>query len=187
MVLNHASLASSQPAETVPWLVGLARGISALVGGGVVGRTLRMKPPAPSGFSLYDSYQLLRRQGERDSYAYLARLSTTSPLLDGVAEGIADRFHACEALGCETKRLPPDDGEPLVLCALDDAISVGVPSEPVWDRDQFTVHFRELLSDGSIDEAREKIDNLTRAADAAPILERHRTKARRHCSNGPEL
>ena len=33
------------------------------------------------------------------------------------------------------KELPPEDGEPLVLCAITDWIAVGFPSDPVWDSD----------------------------------------------------
>ena len=187
MVLNHASLASCAPAETAPWLVDLAAGMSALIGSGVAKSSLRMRAPDPGGFSIHDSYQELRRRGERDPYVFLSRLSTKSPLLDGVAEGIADRFRGCEALGCETKKLRPEDGEPLVLCAISDAIAVGGPSEPVWDRDQLTVRFQELLRDESFEESWEQIDNLTRASHATPILERHRTWMRRSCVNGADL
>ena len=187
MVLNHASLESCAPVEAVPWLLDLAAGMSALIGSGVTESCLRMRAPDPGGFSIHDSYQELRRRGERDPYVFLLKLSTKSPLLDGVAEGIADRFRACEALGCETKKLRPEDGEPLVLCAISDAIAVGSPSEPVWDRDQLTVRFQELLPDESFEESWERIDNLTRASHAQPILERHRTRIRRSCTNGADL
>ncbi len=106
------------------------------------------------------------------------KLSEKSPLLSGLASEITDRFRMCEA-----RTLPPDDGAPLVLCAVTDAICVGMPSEPVWDRDRLPVDFEELLPDGRFADAREEIDNLTRSVHAGPIVDRHRTRLRHQCSN----
>jgi len=187
MVLNHASLASCQPAEAVPWLVDVVCGLRTLVGNRVVGKSLRMAPPEPGALSLPGAYEHLRKHGERESRQYLLELSTKSPLLHGVDEETKGRFLACEALGCEAEKLPSEAGAPLVFCALNDAISVGVPSEPLWDRDRLTVHFQTLLPDESFDERREGIDNLARAAHADRILECHRRSARQHCASGAEL
>ena len=75
---------------------------------------------------------------------------------------------------CDAKQLPPADGEPLVLCATNDWIAVGFPSDCVWDTDQLTVNFNRPLSDGSIQETSKSIDNLTKSAHASLICARHR-------------
>ena len=103
------------------------------------------------------------RQGARDQSLFIMKLSEKAPLLSGLAPEVTDRFRVCEA-----KALPPDDGAPLVLCAVTDAICVGVPSEPVWDRDRLPLDFQELLPDGGFADAHEEIDNLTRSVHAGP-------------------
>ena len=126
---------------------------------------------------------LLKKGGRtREVAAYLRGLSTKAPLLSGVSSDVTDRF-----LGCEEKTLPRGDGEPLVVCALTDAISVGFPSEPVWERDQLTVAFRELLPDGTFEDAREAIDNLTSVGHAESIVARHRHLLRLNCTNAAEI
>ena len=65
-----------------------------------------------------------------------------------------------------------------MLCAVTDAVAVGFPSEPVWDRDRVTVAFRELLPNDTFGEADEAIDQLTRTAHAGPIADRHAHRAR---------
>lgn len=187
MVLNHASLAGTGSPEAVRWLVDLAAGMSELTNHGVVGTSLRLSEHQPDGFGLAALLHDFRQQGQRDSYVFLARLSTKISLWSGVAEDVRDRFRACEAMGCGAISLHPADGEPLVFCAISDGITVGRPTESIWDRDRLTVHFRELLPDGSIEDASERIDNLTRSTHAALILQRHRDRVRRKCSTGADL
>ena len=74
--------------------------------------------------------------------------------------------------------LASPDGEPLLFCAVSDGIAIGFPSEPIWDTSAVTVDFRELLPDGSIADASETIDNLTRLAHAEAILDRHSARIR---------
>ena len=95
---------------------------------------------------LHEAYLLLLRRGgrARERAAYLLGLSTKIPLLSDTAPQDQDRFLACEA-----KTSPPEDGAPLVFCAVSDAIAVSVPSEAVWDRDRIPVPFHELLPDGT--------------------------------------
>ena len=121
-----------------------------------------------AGYSLSDAYQDLRRSGHREEYRFLVGLSVKAPLLRDVEECLEGRFRACEE-----RVLPPDDGEPLVLCAIADWIAVGFPSEPIWDRDRITIHFNELLCDGTIKKKSEEIDQLTRSAHAGPVCDRH--------------
>ena len=178
MVLNHASLASSDRHTAVEWLKDMTVGMAQLVNENIAELSLRSCQSLYETFCLpewplWDAIQELRVGGARDEYLFLVRLSTKIPLLSDIGHDVADRFRACEA-----KTLPSKDGEPLVLCAITDGIAVGFPSDPVWDRDNVTVSFNELLPDENIQEASETIDNLTRFAHAQPICERHRANLR---------
>lgn len=186
MVLNHASLDSPDQHTAVDWLTDLAVGMAQLVSENISERSLRSSQSLYEIFclpelSLWDVILELRARRARDEHLFLVRLSTKVPLLSDIGHEVVDRFRACEA-----KTLPPKDGEPLVLCAITDGISVGFPSDPVWDQDQVTVCFNELLPDGSIQEASELIDNLTRSAHALPICERHLADLRQF-ANSAEL
>ena len=185
MILNPASLVAASRQDVPAWLANLASGMAALVNTGIVSATLRThrsvhEIPCPEdGASLWDAYRELRRSGRRDESAFLMSLTGKVPLLSGVATEVRDRFLLCEATACEAKTLPPEEGAPLVLCAVTDAVAVGFPSEPVWDRDRVTVAFRELLPNDSFGEADEAIDQLTRTAHAGPIADRHAHRVRR--------
>ena len=192
MVLNHASLPSSGLQEATRRLCGMAQGMAALVEADLVERSLRTaKAPAEirsaAGWSLFDGYQGLRQAGLRDEYRFLLRLTSKTPLLADVTDDIKSRFLACEARECETRTLAADEGEPLVLCAVNHGIALSFPSEPIWDRDHFAVRFDELLPNGKFDEAEEVVDNLARPRHAAPILRRHRRVVSRRCSSGVEM
>ena len=178
IVLNHASLRASDQHTVVDYLKDMAVGMSTLARDGVVQTILRMSQSiyetrCLADWSLFDAYQELRRRGARDEYLFLVRLSAKLPLLSDAGRDVADRFLLCEA-----STLPTGDGEPLVLCAITDGVAVGFPSEPVWDRDQITIDFNELLPDEHFTRASETIDNLTRAVHAGPIGERHRADLR---------
>ena len=176
MILNHASLVPCGRDEAVAWLADTASGMAALVEHGAAVASLRMCRSAhevrcsPDG-SLFDAYQDLRQRGALEEYRFLMRLSTKSPLLRDVGADSADRF-----LRCEEKTLPQEDGAPLLLCAVTDAIAVSLPSEPVWDRDRVTVDFLELLPDGSLVEEGETVDNLARSPHGAAIVQRYRKR-----------
>ena len=189
LVLNHASLTPADERELIGWFDGLAGGIRVLVGAGLTQKVVRMcRWPCEidcfQGGSLEDAYRLLQKKGGRthEIAAYLRGLSTKAPLLSGVSSDVVDRFR-----GCEDQTLPSSDGEPLVVCALTDAISVGFPSEPVWERDQLTVAFRELLPDGTVEDAKETIDNLTSVGHADSIVARHRHLLQLNCTNPAEM
>ena len=176
MILNHASLVPCGRGEAVAWLADTASGMAALVQGGAAAASLRMcrsvhEIRCSADRSLFEVYQDLRRRGALEEYRFLMSLSTKSPLLRDVEEASADRF-----LRCEEKTLPRDDGAPLLLCAVTDAIAVSLPSEPVWDRDRATVDFYEMLPDGSFVEESEAVDNLARSPHGAAIVQRHRER-----------
>lgn len=187
MILNHASLAPTGWHDAVTFLPDLADGMAELVRFGAVQAILRMSRPLHEtcwwdGRSLFDALREVKQQGARDQYLFLMKLSEKAPLLISLTQKVTDQFWMCEA-----KRLSQEDGAPLVLCAVTDAVSVGFPSEPAWDRDRLGVDFQEMLSDGTLADAHEEIDNLTRSQHAGPIIDRLRARLRRQCSNTADL
>ena len=173
-MLNHASLSPPDIATAVDWLRGVAIGMSVLVDQGVATPVIRSSryPHEISclgTWTLAHAYQALRMQGARDEYLFLLRLGAKAPLLDQAAPVVEDRF-----LRCESVNFTSNDGEPLLFCAVSGAISIGFPANPVWDQSAVTVAFNELLPDGTISEASETIDNLTRLTHARLISERCR-------------
>ena len=177
MVLNHASVhaPSASRQRVLGWLQDVATGIAKLQLGQVVGNEWRMcKPlhemPCLPNFTLSDAIFELRRH-HRDEFVLLARLSAKAPLLAAVDADAENRYWGCEGLS-----LTPKEGDPLLLCAVMDSVAVGLPSDNVWDKDSVTVEFKKLLPDGSLDEASECIDNLTRSAHAMPIFQRHQER-----------
>ena len=171
MVLNHASVQAPDRHIAVALLKDIATGMAQLINNRVAQSSLRTSHPVFEidclpDYPLADAYRDL----PRDEQVFLMGLSAKCPLLSEVEMDVKDRF-----LGCEAKQLPPEDGEPLVLCAITDWIAIGFPSEPVWDSDRLTVSFNELLPDGSFEGTFEIIYNLTRSVHAHSICERHRT------------
>ena len=177
MVLNHASVASPSRQDALDWLKDMAAGMSALVRERVTDSALRMSVnlyeiPCADGWSLHDALYELPKKGAKEEYLFLARLSQKYPLIAEIGDDTEDRF-----LRCEARELPPEDGAPLLMCVIGNGVSVGFPSDPVWDRNEITVRFDELLPDGTIDEASDTIDNLARSTHAQPIIERHKRDA----------
>ena len=145
MILNHASLAPAGWREALGYLPDLADGMASLVRAGVAQTTLRMSRSVhesywPDEGSLFDAFRAVTRQGARDQSLFLLKLSEKAPLLSDLGPDVTDRLQMCGA-----RELPPDDGAPLMLCVIADAIAVGFPSEPAWDRDRLAVDFEELL------------------------------------------
>ena len=172
MVLNHASLTSPDRHTALCWLKDLAIGMTQLRR--IAQSSLRTHLPIHeirilSDFSLFDAYIALKKTGARDESVFLMRLSTRYPLLSEVESEVRARF-----LACEGRRIPLEDCEPLILCAIANWIAIGFPSDFIWDKDQLTVSFDELLPDGSFQETSETIDNLARSTHANSICDRHR-------------
>lgn len=179
MVLNHVSVCAPGNADSTAWLADIARGMASLIEADLVRKVLRMHRSMheiwcrPS-HSLFDACQALRPH-DRDAYAFLMRLTQKVPLCEGLGQDATSRF-----LACENQRPSGEDGEPLLLCALNEWIAVGFPSSSDWDKDCLRIEFEELLPSGEIENAREDIDNLSRAAHADAILDR----SRRRCLDG---
>ena len=187
MILNHASLTPAAWRDALGFLSDLADGMAGLVRGGAARSTLRMSRSLHEIYwsdrgSLFDAFLQIGREGARDRSLFLMKLSEKAPLLSDLGPHVADRFRMCG-----TRTLPTDAGAPLVLCVITDAIAVSFPSEPAWDRDRLAVDFEELLPNGTIEGAREGIDNLARSAHARLIVDRHVKRLRRHCSDAADL
>ncbi len=175
-MLNHASLASPDRHTAVEWLRDITTGMTSLTQHRIVEPALRMcKPHAETlcmpDWSLWDALLEMQKVGAREEFRLFATLTSKIPLLIDVGQDVENRFRSCES-----KTLPSPDGDPLVLAAITDGISVGFPSEPVWDKNQIVVTFDEMLLYGNIEEASEAIDNLTRPSHASPICDRHRNR-----------
>ena len=175
MVLNHTSLVTSDEHTCLDWLRGLAVGVSVLTSHQVVDSALRSSRPPEEiwclpGYSLRDAMYALRTSA-RDESNFLLRLTAKVPLLVGLSSATKDQF-----LTCETISLPPDDGEPLLLCAIRSWVAISFPSKPDWEQDMLTVRSRKLLPSSEWREEQATIDNLACADHAMPICERHGTR-----------
>ena len=178
MVFNHASLDAGGVEAATEFLKGVASGMSQLVLEGVAGRALRADRQlheirCATGVSLLDAVQRLRESGAREEFRFLVTLAVKAPLLDSVDPKAEHRFLTCEATS-----FPPEDGSPLLLCALIGGIAVGFPISEEWDRDRLTVEFDELLPSGDFSRESEDIDHLARPDHAARIRDRHRRRLR---------
>ena len=193
MILNHASLAAAGRHEAAAWLMDVLNGIKILVRSRVVSQgILRMYRPlheigCPGDWSLLDVALELQKQGKHEESRSFMRLITKVPLLSDLDPDVKNRFLGCEATECETKTLRPEDGAPLVRCAITDGVAVSFPSEPVWDRDRVSVAFRERLSNDMFKKADKAIDSLTRPAHAEPIANRHRERLRSRIETPADL
>ena len=178
MVLNHVSFRSPTRDTAVDWLRDLIPGMSQLVGAGVVKARLRARHfsydveclPGHDLFSI--SLDLLTR-GAHEEFRFFSSLNSKVPLLND-----ADPQDKARFLGCQHKTMEPEDGEPLLYCAIADGVSVGFPSSQEWDGDLLTVEFEELLADGTSEEWSEDIDNVARQQHAAGVIDRHRRELR---------
>ncbi len=172
MVLNHASVVVSERGRVDQQLIDLARGMGELIRRSVAHKSLRMaKSPAEieclSGESLYSIFLGLRQEA-RDTHAFLMRLAQKVPIDAELDIQARNRLLACESVCMDAT-----DVSPLLVCAINDSIAVGLPSEPLWDRDRLHVEFEELLDSGDIEPDEACVDQLSRSSHATAIIERH--------------
>ena len=175
LVLNHVSIVASDECEITGWIADLASGMSEMLMSGIsqIHSGLKMSEEGCVAF-----YEMLQEASEvdwgaetRDSIEFLRSLAVVVPLVTGSSEEIEERFTRCQE-----KTLSEEDGRPLLYCAISEGISCGFPSDIIWDSDQITVTFEELLPDVTIQECCERIDNLTKPSHVMPITVRHRRK-----------
>lgn len=176
-VFNDASLPADHIDVACCWLTDIAKGMSALVDSQLVGPRLRSRRSiyeiecAP-GTSLLDAYNGMIRTNRRTEALFLMQLDNLSPVQTRLDEFLKDRFLRCEAVGCVDLPLPPELGEPLVLCAISGAIAVSFPAAPIWDRDELEIAFNELLDDGSIIDVKETVNAVARLQHANAVAKR---------------
>ena len=176
MVLNHASLKPPDEHTCLCWLRDLAIGMTELTSRGVADNSLRSSSPPEEiwclpSFSLRDAMWSLS-SASRDEALFLLKLTTKTPLLFGLNAKTRDLF-----LACETVSLPPDDGEPLLICAIQGWIAVSFPSASDWQRDSLTVRFRQLLNGNGWRKAQEAVDNLAYIEHASSICDRNQSNS----------
>lgn len=185
MVFNHASarISAQERDRLYTGLKDIAIGMGYLIHHGVVQRSLRSNQELPTiqcfeDYTLWDALLALRKLGYRDEFAFLSGLTTHTPLIADVEESTKDRF-----LSTESRRISGTDEEPLILCAIADWIAVSIPSIPAWDCDTLQIEFRELLSNGSMEECSELVDHLSRSDHAKSILGRHISRVQLGCDS----
>ena len=176
MVLNHVSLASPDEHTCLDWLRDLAVGMSILTGQGIAQSGLRVCRPVHEilclqGYSLYDAIISLRATARDEHLFLLTLVNKAQTLLIGLNATVKERF-----LMCETTSLSADDGEPLLLCAIQDWIAISYPSAHDWELDTLKVTFRELIRDDEWRDAQQTIENLSCTSHAARISNRYRAR-----------
>ena len=142
----------------------------------IVDRALRASLPLHEAwclpqYSFLDAVLSLKAIS-RDQYVFLLGLATKIPLLSGLNAAVNDQL-----LGSQTTRLSPDKGAPLLLCFIQDWVSVSFPSNPDWTESELTISYSDLAPSGDIREAQGVIDNLSCYKHAAEISVRHQVKA----------
>ena len=197
LVLNHASITPPDPRSAIEWISDLIEGISGLRAFQVVsGRLIRYSTDASTnlwffqcedGTRVENVFQLLRSNSRREVSRRLQLLATKS-LIEGQDSDVVEKFESFEADGCDSVALTPDEGAPLLLCALTNAVAVSFPSREHWRRDVLKVRYIEdvLLPSGNFQEYSEVVDNLSQAIQAQAILDRHRESIR-HCTGPRDL
>ena len=197
LVLNHMSLTAPDRRSAIEWICDLIEGISGLGKFQVVsGRLIRYSTDAPvnlwyfqcdDGSRVDNVIHVLRSTGRMEVARRLQQLDNKS-LIEEQDPDIVEKFEACDADGCESVLLTPDEGAPLLLCALTNGIAVSFPSQEHWKRDVLNVRYIEdvLLEDGNFAEYSESVDNLSQSANAQAILDRHRESVR-NCSGPRDL
>lgn len=180
MIFNEASLASST------WTVGLAKtalvdvanGMIALIQKMGLGQRLRMQHETTEvnvvdNETLYSLLVTLVQDPKTKAEArFWMGLATKTPLLRDLPADIKDRF-----LGCEPAMPDMSNADALVLCAIQSAIAISLPTDAAWGRDQLKIHFKEILLDGSEEDVCEIIDNLAGTKQADEIIARYKAQA----------
>ena len=179
MVLNHCSFVAPTQDIAADWLRDLIVGLSQLLGAGVVQATLRAKYSSHDvycvpGRSLFDISLDLLSRGAREEFLLFSRLNAKVPLLNDAAQRAEARFHACQHTA-----MKPEDGEPLLYCAMSGDISVSFPSSKDWDDNLLVVDFEELSQGETFEEWSEDVDNVARQQHASTIIYRHQGEVRK--------
>ena len=185
LVLNHTSLTPPDTRSAIEWISDLIEGVSGLIKSQIVsGKLIRTSLDSPvnlmhfqcaDGSRVDNVFKLLRSNGMKEVSRRLQLLVNKS-LIEDLDPDIVEKFESCDAEGCGSISLTPEEGAPLLLCALSNGIAVSFPSQELWKRDVVNVRYIEdvLLEDGNFAEYSEVVDNLSQSVHAHAILDRHR-------------
>jgi len=184
MVFNHATVALADPQLANQYLVDLATGMATLIRERVTSKHLRMAASLweiqlATGESLGNVVQTLRRT-DRDTHIFLMGLAQKVPIQIDLTPSAKSRLLACESI-----HLSDSDAQPLLLCAINHWIAVGLPSSSAWDQDLIHIEFEELDDTGEIERDAAFVDSLSRASHAPLIIDRHRRLLR--VENDPKI
>ena len=187
LVLNHASMASPNLQACLDWLKAIAVGASILTSRKVVGTSLRASLPLEEiqctpGLTLWNSILELQKSS-REEALFLLRLNAKAPLATGLDSATKDRLR----LAHEVHPLSPDEGEPLLLCAIKNWIAVSFPSAGTWKEDTILVEYSDLLPNGTWKNTEARIDNLACIAHSESICARHASYLRTHIRSLDEM
>ena len=183
MIFNAASVSpstwSSQQAAIA--LVDIARGMILLIKEMGLNKTLKLHKEMSeitiaADESLYSLLVLLVRQNtHREEARFWLMLSSKSSLLADLPDEVKSRYLSCEFNDADSSDTHSAlvETEALVLCAIQAAIAISLPTGRHWENDQLPVSFHEMLPDGAMITATEHIDNLAGELQADAILERH--------------
>ena len=149
-------------------LIDLNAGMAWLIRDKWVGASLRLQYSfdqirvAPDQ-SLLDCLLRMQKSGKtRDAAVYWMRLAQKLPLQTDLSGPVHDRFLRSEPAA-------PIKCDALVLCAHLAAIAVSLPTASLWQGNQLTVIFNELLGDAII-EASETVSNLACCQHADELI-----------------
>jgi hypothetical protein len=178
MIFNDASLAPGgwDAAAATAAIVDLAQAMTLLVTEAGVARSLRLSREI-SEIIIYGScslYDLLVKSigapAGREEARFWLSLVTKYPLHSELPESVKDRF-----LGCAPAATAIGNHEGLMLCAIQSGIAISLPTDVAWESDQLSVHFGEMLPDGSVVDVLENIDNVAGMVQAETVVARHDT------------
>lgn len=178
MIFNDASLAPNSWNATAATaaIVDIAQAMTLLVTEAGVTKGLRLSREISEiiiygSCSLYDL--LVKSRGlsaGREEIQFWLSLATKYPLYQELPVHVKDRF-----LGCSPAATPIGNHEGLLLCAIQSGVAISLPTDIAWQSDQLSVHFTEMLPDGSVVDAVENIDNIAGIVQAEKVVARHDT------------
>lgn len=181
LVLNHASLTPPTSHDAISWLREIVTCIAYLGKKRVTsGKAIRVGDSAAGWLDqilCQDGSRVVDSQLGREEARRLRRLRERSLEYEVDAE-LASRLRGCEATGCPSINLNPNDGKPLLLAAFIRGIAISYPSHQTWRNDRLRVKFEELSDIGVLHETSIDLDNISDRSDAKSISDRHQDQLR---------
>ena len=182
LVLNHASLTPPTSHDAISWLHEIVTCIAYLGKKRVTsGKAIRVGDFATGWLDQIlcedGSRVIVDSQLGREKARRLRRLRERSLEFEVDTE-LASRLRGCEATGCPSINLNPNDGKPLLLAAFIRGIAISYPSHQTWTNDRLRVKFEELSENGIVQERSIDLDNLSDRTNVKSIANRHQDQLR---------